>query len=113
VGGDLRLKLRTNWGLVILRQPGGPAVATFEPLPKLKRGQSTVLHITTLTQKQNGTGVLPARTISAPGLILDPPETAVPGSVTITVPGTALPGNYAVSVSNTNGLGIRRFLVVE
>jgi hypothetical protein len=112
VGEDLRLKLRTNWGLVILRRPGGPAVVTFEPLPTLKKGASTVLHVTALTKKDSGAGTL-RTTITAPGLIVEPPEIAVPGEVTITVPSTALPGNYAVSVSKTNALGARRFLVVE
>ena len=112
VGEDLRFKLRTNWGLVILRQRCGPAVVTFEPLPKLKKGESTVLHVTALTKEESRTGRL-LRTVTAPGLLVEPPEIAVPGEVTIRVPETALPGNYAVSVSNTNGLGARRFLVVE
>jgi hypothetical protein len=112
VGEELRFKLRTNWGLVILRRHGGPAVVTFEPLPKLKRGESTVLHIRPITKEGNGGGIV-SRTITAPGLIVEPPQVAVPGQVTITVPGTALPGNYSVSFSNTNGLGIKRFLVVD
>jgi phage baseplate assembly protein gpV len=111
-GEDLLLRLRTNWGLVILRKPGGPSVVAFEPLPRLKRGESTVLHVAALTKQESDTATL-RRTISAPELVVEPPEVTVPGEVTIKVPVAALPGNYAVSVSNTNGLGIRRFLVVE
>jgi len=112
VGEDLRLKLRTNWGLVLLRRPGGPALVTFDPLPTLRKGASTVLHLTRLSQPASPTSPVRAA-ITAPGLVVEPSEITVPGDVTLTVPSDALPGNYAVSVSTTGGLGVKRFLVVE
>ncbi len=112
VGDDLRFELRTNWGLVILRQRGGPTVVTFDPLPTLQRGASTVLHLTRLSQKADGTAAICA-TVVAPGLVVEPSKSAATGDVTVTVPPTALPGNYAVSVSDKSVLGVKRFLVVE
>jgi len=111
-GEDLRLKLRTNWALVILRQRGGPAIVTFDPLPTLKRGASTVLHLATLSKKADDTATV-RTTLTAPGLVVEPSEIAVPGDVTVTVPSNAVPGNYAVSVSKRSVLGVRRFLVVQ
>jgi hypothetical protein len=112
VGEDLRLKLRTNWGLVLLRRPGGPALVTFDPLPTLRKGASTVLHLTTFSKSASPTAAVRAA-ITAPGLVIEPSEINVPGDVTLTVPSSALPGNYAVSVSTKDVLGVRRFLVVE
>jgi hypothetical protein len=112
VGEDLRFKLRSNWALVILRQRGSPAIVTFDPLPTLKRGASTVLHLATLSKKADDAATVHA-TLTAPGLVVEPSEIAVPGDVTITVPSNALPGNYAVSVSKKGVLGVKRFLVVE
>jgi hypothetical protein len=112
VGEDLRLKLRTNWGLVLLRRPGGPTVVTFDPLPTLRKGASTVLHLTALSQPASPAATVRAA-ITAPGLVIEPAEINVPGDVTLTVPPDALPGNYAVSVSTNGVLGVRRFLVVE
>jgi hypothetical protein len=98
--------------LVILRRPGGPALVTFDPLPTLRKGASAVFHLATLSRKADGTATLGA-TVTAPGLVVEPSESAVPGDVTITVPTNALRGNYAVSVSKKSVLGAKRFLVVE
>lgn len=112
VGADLRFKLRTNWALVVLRRPGGPAVVVFDSLPTLKRGASTRLRLGMLSKPPNASAIV-RTTVTAPGLVVEPCEIIVPGEVTITVPSNAMPGNYAVSTSKQSVLGVRRFLVVE
>jgi hypothetical protein len=111
---NIRLRLRTNWGLVILQRPGGPGMVAFDPLPRLQRGESTTFCLKPLSQPAAGLSRNRAR-VTAPGLSVTPSAVAVPGEVTITVPPDALPGNYAVSARGTDGgnLGIRRFVVVE
>jgi hypothetical protein len=110
-GKDLRLRLRTNWALVILRRPGGPRFVSFDSLPQLRKGASTKARLTALVKADGGDEI--RATVSAPGLRVEPSETAVPGDVTIGIPADALPGNYSVRVAGRNVLGIRRFLVVE
>ncbi len=111
-GNDVHLKLRTNWALVILRRPDGPAVVTFDPIPAMKRGSSTMLRLKALSEHAHGTPSLRCN-VAAPGLAIEPSEIDVPGEATIAVPANALPGNYAISVSSKNLLGAKRFLVVE
>ena len=112
VGDDVRVELRTNWGLVILRKQGGPAMAAFDPLPTLRRGASTTVRLSMLSGNAAGTEAQSA-TVTAPGLAVNPSEVLIPGDLTITVPAEALPGNYSVSVAGKGVLGCRRFLVVE
>ncbi len=113
-GGDVRLRLKTNWALVILRRTGGAGVVAFDSLGTLRRGESTTLCLKLLTRRETD-ATQDRVAVSAPGLQVTPPETTLPGEVTITVPREALPGNYAVSVSSAGGrlVGIKRFLVVE
>jgi hypothetical protein len=108
---DLRLHLKANWALVILRRPAGPAFVSCDPLPRLRKGASTKVHLTALLQGQGSDQT--RAVVTAPGLRVDPPEAAVFGEVTITVPPDALPGNYSVRVSGKGVLGVRQFLVVE
>jgi hypothetical protein len=108
---DLRLHLKANWALVILRRPGGPGFVSCDPLPRLRQGASTKVHLTELLKGQRSDQA--RAVVSAPGLRVEPSEAAVPGDVTITVPPDALPGNYSVRMSGKGVLGVRRFLVVE
>jgi len=112
VGSDLRFRLRTNWGLVLLRRPGGPPVVGFNSLPTLKKGASTRLQLTLLSGPPAASATVRA-TVAAPGLVVEAPEINVPGDVTLTVPSNALPGHYAISVAAKGVLGARRFLVVQ
>lgn len=108
-GDDLQLSLSTNWALVILRQPDGPPVVGFDPLPQLHPGDSTKLSLHWLTEN----GSLKSRkklTVKAPGLRVSPDSISAPGEVTISVPSDALPGYYGVEVSGMNVLGTKRFL---
>ena len=114
-GNDLRLRLTTNWALVILRQHGGPAILTFDPLPTLERGASATLQVKPLSPAASKAPNVTAR-ITAPGLNVAPTQPQAPAPTaefTITVPPEALPGNYTVFVSGDNLLGTRRFLVVQ
>lgn len=106
---DLRVSLRTNWALIILRRPTGPAVLGFDPLPTLRAGMSTPLRLQTLSAGKPTGSV----SVTAPGLTVTPSETAASGGVTIRVPDDAFPGHYAVQVTGENLLGVKRFLVVE
>jgi hypothetical protein len=108
---DLRLHLKANWALVILRQPGGPGFVSCDPLPRLRQGASTTVHLTALLKGQRSDQA--RAVVSAPGLRVEPSEATVPGDVMITVPPDALPGNYSVRVSGKGVLGVRQFLVVE
>jgi hypothetical protein len=105
---DLRLRLTTNWALVIVRAPDGPSLVGFDPLSSARKGDSVRLRLEVL----RGSPGCRAR-ISAPGLEAAPSEIAVPGETIIKIPQDALPGHYAVSVSGERLLGAKRFLTVE
>ena len=110
-GSDIRCSLRTNWALLILRRPGGPALVGFDPLPKLSRGTTATLNTVLLSPGAEHTNM--EAVVNAPGLDVALNDTCVPGTATIAVPRDAVPGNYGVSISGKNLLGIKRFLVVE
>jgi hypothetical protein len=107
-GDDLQVRLNTNWALVILRKVDGPAIVSFDPLPSLPKGNSTIIRL----QLLRGSPGCQVR-INAPGLEVEPSEITVPGEITVTVPLDAFPGNYAVSISGDRVLGAKRFLIVE
>ncbi len=107
-GEDLKLRLNTNWALVILRKPDGPGFVSFDPLPSLHRGGSTAIRLNVL----RGSPQTQVR-INAPGLEVIPSEIAVPGEAVIKVPADAFPGSYAVSISGRHVIGTKRFQVVE
>ena len=99
-GDDLRLALETNWALVVLRKPGGPALVSFADLPPAAPGATVTLQLSRVL----GDAKRPVR-IVAPGL-------EVSSEATIRVPVDALPGHYAVRVAGRAVLGVKRFLTV-
>lgn len=112
VGADLRFRLRTNWGMVLLRRPGGPAVVGFNSLLPVKKGASIRLNLSLLSKPPSAASMVRAAA-AAPGLAVESSEISVPGDVTVTVPTNALPGNYAISIAGKGVLGAKRFLVVK
>jgi hypothetical protein len=107
-GPDVLMNLRTNFALVILRRPQGPAVVGFPRLRGIAPGASVALRLAALSGGATG----PVRVI-APGLRVTPQEVRVPGTVQLTVPADALRGSYAIYLSGKNALGVKRLLVVE
>jgi hypothetical protein len=108
---DVRVRLDTNWALVILRRPGGPPVVGFDPLSPRKPGDTLSFHVGKISPTPGHTA-LPV-SVTAPGLAASPLEATVPGEVMLQIPLGTLPGYYAVSVVGEDVLGIKRFLVVE
>lgn len=109
-GSDVRLQLETNWALVILRRPCGPAIVAFDGLPTLQPGTSAVLRPKVLS---SGACRNLHVAVRAPGLQVVPEETPALGETIIVVPADALPGHYGVELSGRNVLGTKRFLTVE
>jgi hypothetical protein len=109
-GPDLRLRIASNWALVILRRSGAPQLVGFDALPILRPGASTTVRPIPLTRKPIGDAHIK---VSAPGLKVTPVRSDISQEVTITVPPKALPGHYAVEISGENVLGTKRFLTVE
>ena len=112
-GDDVRIRLETNWALVILRQPDGPPIVAFDPLVSCARGDTTTLRLTPLTPGTVGLDALRAATVAAPGLDVSRSEATESGEFTIHVPPDALPGSYPVAVDGEKLLGTKRLLVVE
>lgn len=109
-GNDVRLHLETNWALILLRRPDGPAVVGFDPLSPARPGGVVPVRLKALSRGLNNSARL---SVIAPGLAVSPAETGIAGEVTLEVPSDALPGSYAVSITDENVLGVKRFLVVE
>ncbi|HUW63023.1 MAG TPA: hypothetical protein VMZ06_18615, partial [Candidatus Bathyarchaeia archaeon] len=105
---DIKIRLRTNWALIILRKTAGPAVVSFDSLPVLHKGDSTTIHPRVLCGDP-ASSVL----VSAPGLAVLPATVGVPDETQITVPPDAFAGNYAVTIGGNHVLGAKRFLTVE
>ena len=105
---DIKIRLRTNWALVILRKTAGPAVVTFDPLPVLHKGDSTAIRPRVLCGDP-ASSVL----VSAPGLEVSPAAEGAPDEIQVTVPPDAFAGNYAVTISGNHVLGAKRFLTVD
>jgi hypothetical protein len=103
-GDDLRLHLDTNWALIVLRKPGGPAVVDFAPLKPASPGATVPLRITRL---MCGCKTSSFVRVVAPGLEV------LPGNDGVLVPMDALPGSYFVRVEGAGALGMKRFLVVK
>ncbi len=108
-GDDLHLRLKTNWGLIILRRQDSPKVAGFDPLPVLHGGESTTFTIQLLSSDSYKGNIH----VTAPGLNIKPDKVSVSDQVTVNVPAGTFPGHYAVQLNGENLLGIKRFLVVE
>jgi hypothetical protein len=112
-GDDLRIHLETNWALVILRHPDGPAIVAFDPPKSCARGNTTTLKLMPLTPGDAGLDALHVATVIALGLEVAPATNAELGEFAIHVPPDALPGNYPVAVDGENVLGVKRLLVVK
>jgi len=111
VGDDLEIPLKTNWALLVLSEVGGPPVIHFDPLPELRPGESTTVHLATMQGASKEAFPL-AIELVAPGMAVEPQSTSAPGDVVITAPHDALPGYYGVKVSGRHVLGTKRFLKV-
>lgn len=107
----LEFSLISNWAMIMLRKPGGPAIVGFDPLPQLEKGGTATLHLGVVNSNAEAPPLFAV--INAPGLVVSPCEVRVPGKTAVQVPQDALAGNYAVSVSGKNLLGAKRFLVVR
>jgi len=112
-GDDVRLQLATNWALVILRRPQGPAVIGFDPLPVHRPGEAATLRLVPLLPAGKEARTHAPVSVVAPGLSVSPPEPAASGEFAIRIPADAMPGSYAVSATGEGVLGVKRFLVVE
>ena len=111
VGDDLEIRLNTNWALIVLSETGGPPVIHFDPLPELRPGESTTVHLTSMQGVSKE--VLPwTIELVASALTVEPRSASAPGDVRITVPDDALPGFYGVKVAGDRVLGTKRFLKV-
>ena len=110
---DLCFRLRTNWGLVVLSLPGGPGVLDFDPLPKVRPGDSTTVMPRVVGQGRDQEAESPACRVEAPGLEVTQETGSRAGEFTVTVPPDAREGHYTVYASGEGMLGTRRFLTVE
>jgi hypothetical protein len=106
----------TNWFMVLLRPPQGPALGSFNALRTLHAGESTELDLALLTPAR-GTARVQA-TLASRGLTFAPGNTAcvsitLPGKATLVVPAGTPPGRYEVELKGEKLVGIKRFVVVE
>ena len=110
-GADLLAHLTTNWALIVVPGPSGPAVVDFTLPPVTRPGASVPIRLIDLTGKAKDLGL----TVSLVASGLNAPSTPVPvpGPASVTVPADALPGLYAIKISGANVLGAKRFLKVE
>ena len=113
VDEDLSLSLDSNWVLILLRQPGGPPVVSFDPLPAQAPGAAVSLRLGFLSPPQGGVYPRVQAGVRAPGLEVSAEKSPVPGEVTVRIPQDALPGYYAVQAVGEGLLGVKRFVVVE
>jgi hypothetical protein len=107
-GADLLLEVRdTNWFMVVLRAPDGPAVAAIDPVPALHPGQSATLELRLLAPARKAQGSLHAR-----GLPLGTSTVDLPGRATLSVPLGTPPGKYQVELDGAGIIGMKQFVVV-
>jgi hypothetical protein len=106
----------TNWFMVVLRKPEGPAIGSFNAVRTLHAGESANLELVLLTPSKGKGKVqatLSCRSLAfAPGNVPDLPVT-VPGKATLVVPTDTPPGRYEVELKGEKLVGIKRFVVVE
>lgn len=106
----------TNWFMVVLRRPQGPAIGSFNAVRTLHAGESAELRLELLSgQKSKETA--PAQ-LSSRGLAFAPANSpsisvSLPGKATLVVPAGTPPGRYEVELRGEKLLGIKRFIVVE
>ncbi len=102
-GGDILLESGgSNWFMAVLREDNGPALATLDPLPPLRAGESRTVNMRVLTPHH---GKLRA-VLSARGLDV------APGTFTVTVRAGAVPGRYQIALDGPGLIGMKRFVDV-
>jgi hypothetical protein len=106
----------TNWFMVVLRQPQGPAIGTFNEVRTLHAGESVEIDLELLSPQMAGENI-PATLLSR-GLAFAPgngPSVPVnlPGKATLVAPTGTPPGRYEVELRGEKLAGIKRFVVVE
>ena len=107
-GADLLLDVRgTNWFMVVLRAPDGPAVGAIDPVPELHAGQSVPLELRLLGPRNKMRATLSVR-----GLQLSGGDVQVPGRANLMVPAGTPPGRYQVQLDGPGLIGMKRFVVV-
>ena len=106
----------TNWFMVVLRKPQGPAFASFNAVGTLHAGESAKCDLALLGPPKHK-AKMQARLLSR-GLAFAPGNTpnvsvTVPGKATLVVPEGTPPGHYEVELKGEGLVGIKRFIVVE
>ncbi|HOZ46228.1 MAG TPA: DUF6259 domain-containing protein [Candidatus Hydrogenedentes bacterium] len=112
-GADARVRLETNWALIILRRVGGPQIIGFDPLPARRPGDTVSFQIGLISPQSDSAAPPRSVHITAHGLDVPTPDVAVPGQTILQIPVDALPGYYAIFVESEGALGVKRFLVIE
>ncbi len=108
----VRVRLDTNWAMIVLTPPQGRDIIDFDPLPTTAAGGRVPIRLTAVT---GGTepGILPPILVQVPGMKTASPSPALPGSAAVVVPQDTLPGLYTVTVSGERAFSTRRYLKVE
>ncbi len=111
-GDSVRMRLNSNWALIVLSPADGPPIIDVAPLPTAAPGDRVTLRLSTVAgDRQEGDPL--SVSLSAPGLTIEPATATVPGESAVKVPPDALPGFYSVTVSGRQVLGAKRFLRVK
>jgi Domain of unknown function (DUF6259) len=106
----------TNWFMVLLRPPLGPAIGSFSAVRPLHAGESTEVDLALLTPARGKAKV--QATLASRGLTFglgSEPSVSVslPSKATLVVPPGTPPGRYEVELKGEKLVGIKRFVVVE
>lgn len=116
-GEEWTLPIETsNWFMVVLRQPQGPMIGTFNAVRTLHAGDSAELDLA-LVSSPESKAKAQARLLSR-GLAFAPGNTpsvsvSLPGKATLVVPPGTPPGRYEVELKGEKLVGIKRFVMVE
>ena len=107
---------KTNWFMVVLRKPEGPAIGSFNAVRPLHAGESVDLELVLLSPSKGKDKV--RATLSSRGLAFAPGNSpdlsvTVPGKATLVVPAGTPSGRYQVELKGEKLVGIKRFVVVE
>lgn len=106
----------TNWFMVLLRPPHGPAIGSFSAVRTLHAGESAEVDLALLTPARGKAKV--QATLLSRGLKFVPEgvsnvSVSFPSKVTLVVPERTPPGRYEVELKGEKLVGIKRFVVVE
>jgi Domain of unknown function (DUF6259) len=106
----------TNWFMVLLRPPLGPAIGSFSAVRPLHAGESAEVDLALLAPAKGKAKV--QATLASRGLrfgLGSEPSVSVslPSKATLVVPAGTPPGRYEVELKGENLVGIKRFVVVE